>query len=67
MLYPILAISLGIILLIISADRFILGAGSIASHFNIPSILIGIVIIGFGTSAPELLVSTIAAFRTSLH
>jgi cation:H+ antiporter len=63
MLYPILAIIFGILLLVVSADRFILGAGSIATHFKIPSILIGIVIIGFGTSAPELLVSMISAYQ----
>jgi cation:H+ antiporter len=44
-----------------SADRFILGAAGVARGFGFPPLLIGMVIIGFGTSAPEMVVTTFAA------
>ncbi|TGN40736.1 calcium/sodium antiporter [Marinobacter confluentis] len=56
-----LAIVFGLILLVWSADRFIEGAAATAKHLGMPSLLIGMVIIGFGTSAPELAVSAMAA------
>jgi cation:H+ antiporter len=56
-----LAILFGLILLVWSADRFIEGAAATAKHLGMPSLLIGMVIIGFGTSAPELAVSVMAA------
>lgn len=55
------AIIAGLILLVWSADRFIEGAAATAKHLGMPSLLIGMVIIGFGTSAPELAVSAMAA------
>lgn len=55
------AIIAGLILLVWSADRFVDGAAATARHLGMPSLLIGMVIIGFGTSAPELAVSAIAA------
>jgi len=58
---PILAIILGIVLLLWSADRFIDGAAAVAVHLGLPSLVIGMVIVGFGTSAPEILVSIMAA------
>ena len=61
MLLPILAVVFGLILLVWSADRFIDGAAATAKHFGMPTLLIGMVIIGFGTSAPEMVVSAIAA------
>lgn len=63
MLLALLGISLGLALLIWSADRFVAGAVALSHHFGIPAIIIGIVIIGFGTSAPELLISTLAAWQ----
>jgi cation:H+ antiporter len=51
----------GLALLVWSADRFVEGSSSVARHFNIPPLLIGMVIIGFGTSAPEMMVSALAA------
>ena len=57
MTLPILATIFGIFLLLYSADIFVDGASDTAKYFNIPSLLIGIVIIGFGTSMPELVVS----------
>ena len=61
MLLASLAIIAGLVLLVWSADRFIEGAAATAKHLGMPSLLIGMVIIGFGTSAPELAVSAMAA------
>lgn len=61
MLLAILAIIAGLVLLVWSADRFVDGAAATAHHWGMPTLLIGMVIIGFGTSAPELAVSAMAA------
>lgn len=61
MLLPLLAILFGLILLVWSADRFVDGASSTARHFGMPPLLIGMVVVGFGTSAPEMVVSALAA------
>lgn len=63
MLLPILAVIGGLLLLIWSADRFVDGAAATARHFGMPQLLIGIVIIGFGTSAPEMIVSALSALN----
>lgn len=56
-----LSILVGFALLIWSADKFVDGAASTANHLGMPTLLIGILIVGFGTSAPEMVVSAIAA------
>lgn len=61
MTLAILAVIGGLALLVWSADRFVDGAASTARHFGMPALLIGMVIVGFGTSAPEMVVSAIAA------
>lgn len=61
MLFPIAAIIVGLILLVWSADRFVDGAAGTAKYFGMPALLIGIIIVGFGTSAPEMVVSALAA------
>lgn len=61
MLMPILAIIAGLAILVWSADRFVDGAAATARHLGVPTLLIGMVIIGFGTSAPEMMVSALAA------
>ncbi|QJR80623.1 calcium/sodium antiporter [Alteromonas pelagimontana] len=61
MLLASLAIIVGFALLVWSADRFVDGAAATASHAGLPPLLIGMVIVGFGTSAPEMVVSAIAA------
>ena len=58
-----IAVVFGLFLLVWSADRFIEGSAVTARHFGMPPLLIGMVIIGFGTSAPELVVSAIAAYQ----
>jgi cation:H+ antiporter len=55
------AVVFGLALLVWSADRFVEGSAAAARHFGMPSLLIGMVIVGFGTSAPEMVVSTLAA------
>jgi cation:H+ antiporter len=61
----ILALISGLALLVWSADRFVEGSASAARHFGMPPLLIGMVIVGFGTSAPEMVVSALAAFEGS--
>lgn len=61
MILPLLSLSLGIALLVWSADRFLAGSVSTARHFKMPPLLIGMVVVGFGTSSPELAVSALAA------
>lgn len=61
MLLAIAAIVVGLALLVWSADRFVDGAAATANHFGMPALLIGMVIIGFGTSAPEMVVSALAS------
>jgi cation:H+ antiporter len=61
MLTAILGIVFGLILLVWGADRFVEGAAAIACHFGMPALLIGMVIVGFGTSAPEMVISAFAA------
>ena len=61
LLYPALAILAGFILLIWSADKFVLGASNTARSFSISPLIVGVVIVGMGTSAPEMLVSGMAA------
>jgi len=58
---PILYIIFGLILLVWSADRFVDGAAAAAKKLGMPPLLIGMVIVGFGTSAPEMLVSATSA------
>lgn len=52
-----------LLLLIWSADRFVDGAAAVARHLGMPPLLIGMVIVGFGTSAPEMMVSAVAAWQ----
>jgi cation:H+ antiporter len=61
MLTSLAAIVSGLILLVWSAERFVSAASALAAHFGVPALLIGMVVIGFGTSAPEMTVSAISA------
>lgn len=58
-----LALICGLLLLVWSADKFVEGAATTARYFGMPPLLIGIVIIGFGTSAPEMIVSASSALK----
>ena len=65
MLMPSLAVLAGLVLLVWSADRFVDGASATAHHFAMPPLLVGMLIVGFGTSAPEMVVSVLAASEGS--
>ena len=60
-----LAIVAGFALLIWSADRFIYGAAAAARNMSISPLVIGLTIVGFGTSAPEMLVASFASIDGS--
>jgi len=60
-LLSISAIVVGFVVLVWAADRFVLGAAALARNFGVSPLVIGLTIVGFGTSAPELLVSGVAA------
>ncbi|GAB4258917.1 MAG: calcium/sodium antiporter [Methylomicrobium sp.] len=63
MALPVLLIVVGLALLVWSADRFVEGAASVARFAGMSPLLIGMVIVGFGTSAPEMTVSAISAWQ----
>lgn len=52
----------GFILLVWGADRFVMGASATARNLGVSPLIIGLTIVGFGTSAPEMLVSALAAW-----
>jgi cation:H+ antiporter len=60
-LWSLLAIGAGLVLLAYAADQFVLGAARVALVLRVAPIVVGVVVVGFGTSSPELLVSTLAA------
>ena len=53
----------GLLLLIWGADRLVYGAAATARNLGVAPLLIGLTIVGFATSAPEVLVSIVASFR----
>jgi len=57
-----LAIIAGFALLVWGADRFVIGASASARNLGVSPLIIGLTIVGFGTSAPEMLVSAMAAW-----
>ena len=63
MLLPILAVLAGFAALTWGADRFVLGAAATARNLGVPTLVIGLTVVGFGTSAPEILVSATAAWQ----
>ena len=63
MAMPLLAIILGLVALVWSAERFVDGSAATARYFGMPPLLIGMVIVGFGTSMPEMVVSALAAIQ----
>lgn len=63
MLLSIGAIIIGLAILVWSADKFVEGATATANHLGVPILLIGMIVVGFGTSAPEMVVAAIAAME----
>ncbi|MDZ7751507.1 MAG: calcium/sodium antiporter [Gammaproteobacteria bacterium] len=61
MLFNLAIVVAGIALLVWSADRFVYGAAGLANAFGISPLIIGLTVVGMGTSAPEMLVSAIAS------
>ena len=59
----ILRVVAGLVILIVAADRLVLSAVRIAKVFNVSVVVIGAVVVGFGTSVPEFVVSAIAASK----
>jgi len=62
-LIDIVFILLGLVLLVVGGDFLVRGASSIATDFNVPPVVIGLTIVAFGTSAPELSVNVLAAVQ----
>src|SRR6056297_2699781 len=54
---------LSLAILIKASDYFIDGAERLGLHFNIPPFIIGVFVLGFGTSLPELVVAIISVFQ----
>lgn len=63
MILAIVAVVVGLVLLVWSADRFVDGAVGVAQFLGMSTFLIGMIIVGFGTSAPELVVSILSAMN----
>jgi cation:H+ antiporter len=58
-----LAIAVGLVLLVWGSDRLVFGASAAARNFGVSPLIIGLTIVGVGTSAPEILVSAVAALN----
>ena len=65
MILSVAAIVVGLVLLVWSADRFVDGAVGVAQFFGMSTFLIGMLIVGFGTSAPEMVVSVLSAMNNT--
>lgn len=65
MILSTIAVLGGFALLVWAADRFVVGAAALARNLGVAPIIIGLTIVGIGTSAPEMLVSAIAAWEGS--
>ena len=63
MALSITAVIAGLIILVYGADRFVYGAAGMANALGVSPLIIGLTIVGFGTSAPEILVSGTAALN----
>jgi len=61
MLIAFLLLIIGIVLLVVAGDIMVRGAAAIARHWGVPALIVGLTIVAFGTSAPELVVGVQAA------
>lgn len=61
MIIALLSVAAGLVALLWSADRFVDGASALATHFGLSPVLVGAVIVGFGTSSPELFIATLSS------
>lgn len=58
-----LLLALGLVLLFLGGDWLVIGASTLATRYGVPPMIVGLTIVGFGTSTPELLVSVQAALN----
>lgn len=58
-----LSVAAGLLLLTFGAERFVHGAATIAHNLGIAPLIIGLTIVGFATSAPEVLAGALAAWH----
>lgn len=63
MVLPVIAVIGGLVLLTWSADRFVFGASAFARSIGVSALLVGLTIVAFGTSAPEIVVSVLASLQ----
>jgi len=63
MLLPVLAVLLGLCALVWGADRFVLGAAAAARNLGVSPLVVGLTVVGVGTSAPEMLISALSAWQ----
>ena len=63
MLVSCIFVLLGLALLVYGADMFVSGASSIARQLGMSPLIIGLTIVGFATSAPEIIVGSVSALQ----
>jgi len=63
LMLPSLLLVVGLALLVISSNYFIEGAANVALRYKVSPLIIGVLIIGFGTSSPEIIVAIIASLE----
>lgn len=63
MLLPLFLFAVGLVLLVKGADFLVDGASSLAKRFRVPELAIGLTVVAFGTSAPELVVNVLASIE----
>jgi cation:H+ antiporter len=62
-----IALFSGLIILAVGSDQFVHGAAAISKNFGIPTLVIGMTIVGFATSVPEIFVSIMAALNNNIE
>ncbi|WP_409433617.1 calcium/sodium antiporter [Litorimonas sp. RW-G-Af-16] len=63
LLLPVFLLVLGLVILIIAGDIMVRGAAALARHWGVPALIVGLTIVAFGTSAPEMVVSVQAVLQ----
>jgi len=61
MIVPLLLLLLGLVILLVGGDIFVKGAASLSKKFGVSPMVIGLTVVAFGTSAPELIVTLLSA------
>lgn len=65
MLIPLLLLIVGLVILLVGGESFVRGAASLAKKLNVSTLVIGLTVVAFGTSMPELVVNLFAATEGS--